>query len=583
MSSITYSYIKKRRDFGAQPMYCEVPSHMVDSIEPNLALQKLYGLRNPVHELSQATLMQSECYINTPGKIFKDALVDHSEGGWPKEVNCQDEEHTARFRRRVERDDNYIDAILNLYPSFAHFISQNNGIDFYEMYYTTMPRENPVEKNVIRIKNVIPDKYQRPISCIDWTLEDNPKLVVAYCDREFPALRPKNKRKTCYFWDIENSDNPVQSFVPPSALWQVACTPAHPAIVLGGLDDGRCCAFDVRVQEEPVQICPVHLAHREPINSLLFLASRLNNEFFTGSSDGSVRFWDVRNLSEPTEILVMAVRLGIGQEANMTNSQAVSCLQYERQIPTKFLCGTDTGLVINVNRKGKTPSEIFSVIMDTQVGQVKTLQRCPSTTKIFLSCGDWSINLWSDDVRTQPILTGTKQRYVTNDIAWSPTRVSSYMAVSNDGMFRYYDLLRSFKEPAEKLQISRDPVLKLKPNEEGQFVACGDSKGSIILILLSESMVQSAPNDKTILNQIFDREGVREHLLELRVKEIRLKAMKGDEEEKKEDVPDIEGMVKNAEVEYKKLVSETIKALGIPPPQPMKKKGKEKEKGKKKK
>lgn len=583
MSSITYSYIKKRKDFGAQPMYSEVPTHMVDSIQPHAGLQKLYGLRNPVHTLSQATLLQSECFINTPGKKYKDALVDHAEGGWPKEVNCQDEEHTARFRRRVERDDNYIDAILNLYPSFSHFINQNNGIDFYEMYYKTMPSLNPIEKNMIRIKNVIPDQYQRPISCIDWTIEENSKLVVAYCDREFPALRPKNMRKTCFFWDIESSDSPVSSFVPPSALWQVACTPAHPAIILGGLDDGRCCAFDVRAQQEPVLLCPVHLAHREPINSLIFLASRLNNEFFTGSSDGSVRFWDVRNLKEPTEIMIMAVRLGIGQETNMTNSQAVSCLQYERQIPTKFLCGTDTGLVINVNRKGKTPNEIFSVIMETQTGQIKKVQRSPSTSKIFLSCGDWSINLWSDDVRTQPILTGTKQRYVTNDISWSPTRVSSYMTVSNDGMFKFYDFLRSYKDPVEKLQISKNPVLKLKCHDDGHLVACGDNKGSIVVILLSESMMQSAPNDKSILNQMFDREGNREHLLELRVKEIRLKTMKGDEEDKKEEVPDVEAMVKAAEVDYKKLVSDTIKAMGVPPPQPMKKKGKEKDKGKKKK
>lgn len=29
----------------------------------------------------------------------------HIEGGWPKELNPKDEEATARFRRRVEKDD----------------------------------------------------------------------------------------------------------------------------------------------------------------------------------------------------------------------------------------------------------------------------------------------------------------------------------------------------------------------------------------------------------------------------------------------------------------------------------------------
>lgn len=31
----------------------------------------------------------------------------HLEGGWPKEINVKDEEAVLRFRRRVEKDDNW--------------------------------------------------------------------------------------------------------------------------------------------------------------------------------------------------------------------------------------------------------------------------------------------------------------------------------------------------------------------------------------------------------------------------------------------------------------------------------------------
>lgn len=33
--------------------------------------------------------------------------VYHTEGGWPKEVNARDAEVVQRFRRRVEKDDNW--------------------------------------------------------------------------------------------------------------------------------------------------------------------------------------------------------------------------------------------------------------------------------------------------------------------------------------------------------------------------------------------------------------------------------------------------------------------------------------------
>lgn len=40
--------------------------------------------------------------------------VNHVEGGWPKDVNPQELEQTIRFRKKVEKDENYINAIMQL-------------------------------------------------------------------------------------------------------------------------------------------------------------------------------------------------------------------------------------------------------------------------------------------------------------------------------------------------------------------------------------------------------------------------------------------------------------------------------------
>lgn len=40
--------------------------------------------------------------------------INHVEGGWPKDVNPQELEQTIRFRKKVEKDENYINAVMQL-------------------------------------------------------------------------------------------------------------------------------------------------------------------------------------------------------------------------------------------------------------------------------------------------------------------------------------------------------------------------------------------------------------------------------------------------------------------------------------
>lgn len=40
--------------------------------------------------------------------------INHVEGGWPKDVNPLELEQTIRFRKKVEKDENYINTIMQL-------------------------------------------------------------------------------------------------------------------------------------------------------------------------------------------------------------------------------------------------------------------------------------------------------------------------------------------------------------------------------------------------------------------------------------------------------------------------------------
>ncbi|XP_037964612.2 dynein intermediate chain 3, ciliary [Plutella xylostella] len=581
MSSINYSYVRKRRDFGRQPLFCEVREQMLDSILPDVSVQRQFMLRNPVHQGTQATVPQSECTVNTPVTLTRDAGANHVEGGWPKEVNCLDEETTARYRRRFERDDAYVHSVLTLYPRLKHYVNQNNAIEMYERYFNDMPPEAPVEKIFARLKTVCRDPFHRPIASLDWTNDEQSRLVATYCKKTHPYDQ-EEKSNTGYFWNIEYPNDPESEFEPPVPCWQIVCPPMMPTTVIGGLKDGTICVFDIREQKTPVAKSPLHLAHRDPVTVLSFMGSRLNNEFFTGSTDGRCLWWDIRDISEPVDEQIMSIRPPPDEEISMANAEGVTSLQFDRAFPTKYLCGTDTGFVVTVNRKGKTNTERMTMIKKAHNGPVRAVSRNPVSPKVILTCGDFTAHVWNEDISLAPIITGTSSRYPVNDAAWAPSRVSSYMTVGGDGTFRFWDILRNYRDPSLTFLLSKYPLLNIKPNEEGFIVAMGDEDGAVFCLALSENMVISAANDKAMFGRAIERESKREHTLESRVKEIRLKMREAEEAVNlpPEEPPDEEALDRETEEEYKKAVMEgrleffSTSALPTlsPPPQLKKKK-----------
>lgn len=40
--------------------------------------------------------------------------MNHTEGGWPKDINPAEVEQTIRFRKKVEKDEHYIEVVQRL-------------------------------------------------------------------------------------------------------------------------------------------------------------------------------------------------------------------------------------------------------------------------------------------------------------------------------------------------------------------------------------------------------------------------------------------------------------------------------------
>jgi dynein intermediate chain 2 len=128
-----------------------------------------------------------------------------------------------------------------------------------------------------------------------------------------------------------------------------------PHLLVSGQQNGQCCAWDTRVGAKSVAITPREVCHRESVNSVLWINSKTGSEFFSGGADGQVVWWDTRKLDEKVDVLYMDPTRS--EELLMERSYGISLLEYETTIPTRFMVGTEQGMLFFCNRKGKTPSE----------------------------------------------------------------------------------------------------------------------------------------------------------------------------------------------------------------------------------
>lgn len=68
------------------------------------------------------------------------------------------------------------------------------------------------------------------------------------------------------------------------------------------------------------------------------------------------------------------------------------------------MIGTEQGQIISCNRRGKSDAEKIAHIYPGHLGPVYSLQRNPFFPKNFLSVGDWTARIWSEEIREDSIM-----------------------------------------------------------------------------------------------------------------------------------------------------------------------------------
>uniref|UniRef100_A0A1A9WYS9 Dynein intermediate chain 3, ciliary n=1 Tax=Glossina brevipalpis TaxID=37001 RepID=A0A1A9WYS9_9MUSC len=547
-----FIYSRERRRFGRQCLFSD-RTQLMFSINPSMKMRRNYILRNPVHTGTQLSDQKAFSVIETENVTFAEHGMYHYEGGWPREVNIHDEESTLRYRKKVEREDAWGQQVMTLITDTTGIVEINNAVNIYQEFFVDLPAEVCEQIRFdfeSRQKNIFHDPYtpHRPISVIDWAPNDVKRFLVLHTNIPLSRLEaierlraPKPKIKfdgrsgaestegnNFYIWDLENPLKPMVDFTSTEIVRKTFYCPKDENWIAGGLHSGKVCLWDVRTGGGRVCVCPLEAAHRESAPALCWVHSKTNTEFYTGSLDGSVKYWDGRDMETPIQEILLDPVLTDAQ--SRSRSHGATVLEFEYTIPVRFIIGSDMGSIFVGNRKGMTPSETLAAgNYRLFSGPIRTIERNPFFVKNFLITGDWCAKIWAEECKGSPTTLLIKKKNEIFCGTWSTVRCSLFVTGDAKGELDFWDLLLHQRKPIFTLKFSQ-AILYAKFRPDGEYLAVALSNGDIQILEMDPALKRSTTKDKALIAAMFEREQLRCKLLEGRVEEIKLK--------RKTDAPD---------------------------------------------
>ncbi|XP_076234028.1 dynein axonemal intermediate chain 2 [Calliopsis andreniformis] len=513
-------YVKTRAEFGKQCIF-DLYGPMMDlEIMPDPTQMNDYLLRSYCHVGVQYAKQLALHEAQTIGTTSRNSGMYHFEGGWPREINPRDEETTLRFRRRIEKDDNWAPKLLPLFEKMEDSILQNGAVNIYQHYFDDMIPTPLASFFFFRSANVYsdPEVPQRPVTNISWSPDSGSRIVVSYCFLKFGRLPDYSNR--LYIWQVDNPNEPYMSLEPFCPCVVCEFNPRDPSVLASGLMTGQVCNWDLRTGTSPVQFSHLQFSHREYINAVKWIPTKSNTDFFSTSTDGRAMWWDTRWLSKPMEVLMMD--LENPNEPDINRAIGISCLNFGPMVGTKFMFGMDNGMILTGSRKVKTNAEKLALRFPAHFGPVVSVDRNVFNPSVFLSVGDWTARVWAEDTREGNLISTMFLTDYPTGASWNKIRQSVFYVITSAGRLLAWDLLQSIRQPIFTLQLCDESLTVIAPYEEGNFLAIGNSVGKVFLVESTEFLQSFDRKDRGIFSEYLERCSRLMKAVDVRLKEIKL-------------------------------------------------------------
>ncbi|XP_046822934.1 dynein intermediate chain 3, ciliary-like [Vespa crabro] len=347
---------------------------------------------------------------------------------------------------------------------------------------------------------------------------DTHQFAVAYCFKDRIEL-PTNLSSNAYIWNVEIPNKPSLILKSVSASMAIEFNQRDPSLLISGLMSGQVCSWDTRTGDSPVQISEPLNSHRNPVSQAYWIHSKTNTEFFSSSNSGTIKWWDIRKLRRPTEVLVMDLEYPERQSIN--ESIPISVLQYESTMGSKFFAGLENGTIVSVNRRAMSNTEKLYTRFYCHLGSVLTIDRNPSSLKNFLTVGNNHAKVWTEETRDHCLVqTGRKKLGCLTGGCWSRSRLSLFFTINTEGTLDAYDLFQGINTTCYKIQICEKSLTTIKPHNDGKILAIGSTNGNVYFVICGGLFTTTFPNDKYFFLSYLDRCSQYEKGVEARKKEM---------------------------------------------------------------
>ncbi|KAH8343365.1 hypothetical protein KR059_008988, partial [Drosophila kikkawai] len=544
MYSNQFAYTRERRRFGQQCLFQDRNELMV-SIHPSGKQRLKYILRNPIAMSTQLSNQTALSVMETENVTYDERGLYHYEGGWPKEVNPLDEEQTQRHRKKVERDDSWGEQVLEMIKKMMGVVEQNNALNIYQNFFADLPPELGYDLKLpfkARILNVFHDLWlpARVMTSIEWMPNNNRQFMAQFTNQPMTsssggdaehqskfkqrvrllAEEPIGNENGFYIWDVKNPLRPRITYDCHEPVQLAKICPKDEAYMVGGTHLGQVCLWNTFRGGQPVRSCPLEVSHREETSALCWVHSKSNTEFYSGSLDGSIKYWDTRDLKMPLQELLLEPEPQEPQ--SRMDAHGVTVLEFEYTIPVRFIICSDMGYVFVGNRKGMTPQEALINHYPLFAGPIRSINRNPFFVKNFLVIGDWRARIWSEEAKDGPSTMYFRKRNQIMCGAWSTGRCSLFVTGDIKGVLDFWDLLLHQRKPILSIDF-RVPIKSVVFRPDGDLLAVALENGDTQILTLDEAMRTATGKEKALIAAMFEREISRSKILEARVEEMKLK------------------------------------------------------------
>lgn len=451
--------------------------------------------------------------VNTAIATFTSTGMSHTDGCWPREIDPTDGEQVARWRKRMERDEDYIRTVLKLGAIVEELVKQNNALDIYQNYFADVVSPSVEPPGVMTLAVLRhPLGLEHSVEAISWRPNGAGHLALSFADGPkapdslLNTFASQEKGFISVF-DTNAPLIPVCSFTAPSTATCLAYAWKDHSVLGAGMRNGQVCIFDHRQGADPVGQTAALLNHTDTVTGLCWTQCKTGTEFLTGSMDGTVTWWDSRKFSERIDLVQLKEKAAGGAGDGGTAPAAdgglpkppmpATCLEYSAAAgPAKFMAGTMLGGVFSGNWKAKTPADRISAVFKGHHGPVRAISRHPSLPKYFLSFGDWTARLWAEDTKVALVSTPYRAQYVTGG-AWSAHRPAVYYSVCSDGSYEAWDLLHSHKDPVFFAKVADAPLTTFaaEPGSVKGLQAIGTGDGCTYVVQPTGCLVHAVAGE----------------------------------------------------------------------------------------